>query len=163
MPYSTFGLSLSMEKSMVDDPMSDHSKQIGFTYGYSLIYLNGAPKPKDKYAEQYQSMSHWYTNPDKRLLQLTAMITGEANMYLNTRLHFALPFGLGVTYAKACDQGIAAPCFGVGIRGSYFVLDRLALYAGYRWIISPKLKYDNTALTNCDMFEFGIAYSLMLN
>lgn len=163
MPYTTFGLSVSMDKSIVEkQTQSGIFKQIGLTYGYSFSYLHGFLKKNDSTADLYNTISRWYDNPDKGMSQMTALVTIEGNTYLNTRFHFSLPFGLGATYAWACDKGTYAPCFCMSLRASYFVLDQLAVYAAYRWFASPKMRYEKTLLTNCSLLEMGVVYTVML-
>ncbi len=157
MPYSAFGLDVTLDKNLT--VIQD---RIDLLYGFSFTYLHGALKQTAKgFADQYQTLSRWYDKPDKGMNQFTALATLEANTYFNTRFHFSIPFGLGITYANACDKGMLAPCFSACIRPSYFVLDQLAIYAAYKWIISPKIRYDKTALSNCSLFEAGIVYTLV--
>ena len=157
MPYFSYGLSVDMEKSMTQE-----KKKIGLTIGYYLAYLHGSVKNSEKASDEFKTISRWYNNPEKGMNQLTAMFTMEGNLYFNTRFHFAIPFGFGLTYASACDKGMIAPCFSASIRPSYFISDQLAVFASYRWIVSPKIKFKDTALTQNNLLECGILYTLIL-
>ena len=142
------GISFTMEKE---------SDEVNLTAGFNFYYITG-PVVKD---DIYSKLPSVVEEPDKNFSQFTALFTLENNIYYPSRLHIALPFGIGLSRAKAGDLAMYGLAISLNARVSYFVNYRFALYL--RCGMMPSVNFyfvDYKTLSDYAFLEFGINYTL---